>query len=743
MPAIPQAMLGLASDTNASAAALAGVHPAVARLLALGRRRGWLSFEELNNTLPDEMVEPAQVHDLLTRIDRLGIELVDELEYRARVHRMLLDQGTGLDVGTPVAGPSGAASIGPAAVFRAMSVRGGQRDARAVQLRHDLRKPAPEVRDEDAEEAAQLQRDLQDVVEESNAKASVDDPIRTYLAQMGVIPLLTRDEEVRLAKKIETTRMIFRRRCMESDYIVAQAVEVLRSVERGQTPFDRTMRISTSDPHAKTRILRRLPTNLPTLEALLELNQEDFRELRGARKAKNEGEAATIRARMAARRARMARLAEECSLRTGRIVPMMRKLRAIAKKMVELDQAIKLATLPEEKLPPRLRNKRRRPSVPAEDVAVMKEELAGLKRLVLEEPADLLRRVRGLATVLWEYEQARRDLCGGNLRLVVSIAKKYRNRGLTFLDVIQEGNTGLMRAVDKYEYKRGYKFSTYATWWIRQAITRAIADHARTIRVPVHMIETVGKIRAIQKALLQANGMEPTYEEIGEHAGMSANEVRKVLHVAKHPSSLDRPMGEGDEGSFGDFVPDQDTGAPSDIAAQEALKLRIEAVLKTLTYREREIIKLRYGIGDGYTYTLEEVGRIFKVTRERVRQVEAKAIKKLQHPVRARKLEGFVDQSRNAARDNGRSRRGVPAKPDGAIFAGLGMPEGSRFDVASFDQSDADDGSDFGAQTPSALLPAPHADAPATGDDPLATNGHVDANSLPQPDSQAPDGFVP
>jgi RNA polymerase primary sigma factor len=204
------------------------------------------------------------------------------------------------------------------------------------------------------------------------------------------------------------------------------------------------------------------------------------------------------------------------------------------------------------------------------------------------------------------------------------------------LDIIQEGNTGLMRAVDKYEYRRGYKFSTYATWWIRQAITRAIADHARTIRIPVHMIETMSRLRTAGKVLLQRLGREPSIEEIAEEAEMSIEETRRVLKISKHPISLDRPIGESEDSYFGDFIEVAS-------AAQEMLKERIDTILKTLSYREREIIKLRYGIGDGYTYTLEEVGRIFKVTRERVRQVEAKAIRKLQHPVRSRRLEGFLD----------------------------------------------------------------------------------------------------
>ncbi|MCZ6835466.1 MAG: RNA polymerase sigma factor RpoD, partial [Planctomycetota bacterium] len=240
------------------------------------------------------------------------------------------------------------------------------------------------------------------------------------------------------------------------------------------------------------------------------------------------------------------------------------------------------------------------------------------------------------------YQTAKQKLSAGNLRLVVSIAKKYRNRGLPFLDIIQEGNTGLMRAVDKYEYKRGYKFSTYATWWIRQAITRAIADHARTIRVPVHMIETMSKLRTIQKHLLQDIGREPTIEEIALQAGMPVEETRRVMKISRHPISLDRPVGESEDSQFGDFIEDERQSAPADTASSEMLRQRINDILKTLTYREREILKLRYGIGDGYTYTLEEVGRILKVTRERVRQVESKAIRKLQHPVRQRRLASFL-----------------------------------------------------------------------------------------------------
>ena len=263
---------------------------------------------------------------------------------------------------------------------------------------------------------------------------------------------------------------------------------------------------------------------------------------------------------------------------------------------------------------------------------------------VLEDADTFVQRGAEIRHRFAEYEEAKRKLSSGNLRLVVSIAKKYRNRGLTFLDLIQEGNTGLMKAVEKYEYRRGYKFSTYATWWIRQAITRSIADQARTIRIPVHMIETMSKIRNVTKKLLQRLGREPTIDEIAQASGISVDETKRVMKISKHPISLDRPIGDSEDSYFGDFIEDEQAESPVNAATHEMLKDKIDQVLQTLTFREREIIKLRYGIGDGYTYTLEEVGKIFKVTRERVRQIEAKAVRKLQHPVRARKLEGFLEQ---------------------------------------------------------------------------------------------------
>jgi len=389
------------------------------------------------------------------------------------------------------------------------------------------------------------------------------------------------------------------------------------------------MKVSTAENLSKETISERMPANLQTVEKIIQADIEDWATVRLPDRADDVQRHA--RRKLWRRRRRAAKLVEELSLRTSKIQPLMKKLQHICNKMEDIQRLIARAG---------------DNNTPLEDLQVMKEELEGLIDLVLEEPDLLRKRVKAIQKVFNDYEQAKRELSGGNLRLVVSIAKKYRNRGLSFLDIIQEGNTGLMRAVDKYEYRRGYKFSTYATWWIRQAITRAIADHARTIRIPVHMIETMSRLRNISKRLVQELGREPTIEEIADQAGMSVSEARRVLKISRHPISLDRPVGESEDSYFGDFIEDETVENPVETAGSEMLKDRIEEVLKTLTYREREIIKLRYGIGDGYTYTLEEVGRIFKVTRERVRQVEAKAIRKLQHPVRSRKLEGFLEALR-------------------------------------------------------------------------------------------------
>jgi RNA polymerase primary sigma factor len=406
-------------------------------------------------------------------------------------------------------------------------------------------------------------------------------------------------------------------------------VDTLARVHRGELPFDRTIKVSLTERLTKEQILARMPHNLATIRHLLDESREDFRKL--IRKSTPAAEHAEARRRFVRRRRKCLQLVEELSLRTRRVQPLMKQLEQFACRM--------------EALRARLSQIKDRPEA-REERANLRKELNDLLLLTLESPRSLRKRCEMFRRQYEHYEQVTRQLSSGNLRLVVSIAKKYRNRGLSFLDLIQEGNTGLMRAVDKYEYRRGFKFSTYATWWIRQAITRAIADQARTIRIPVHMIDVLSKLRNIQKRLLQELRREPTTEEVARRADLSIDEVKRVLDIGRHPVSLDRPIGDGEDSTFGEFIEDVGSDNPVKNANNGILREKLESLLKTLTYREREIIRLRYGLGDGYTYTLEEVGRIFKVTRERVRQIEAKAVRKLQHPVRSRQLEGFL---RNAA----------------------------------------------------------------------------------------------
>ncbi|MHC4736374.1 MAG: RNA polymerase sigma factor RpoD [Planctomycetota bacterium] len=544
-------------------------------LIEKGDKKGFLTYEEMNEGLPEEAVSPTRLDALLATLDEMGIDLLDE--------------------------------------------------ANVQKQQEEEFEESEEQEEAGREDQVAVDKLLEKQLLEPEATRRIDDPIRMYLTQMGQIPLLNRKAEITLARKIEIARMDFRRKLLQCDYCARNALDLLQQVDEGMLSFDRTIRTSPAENLAKSTIKKRLPVNCGTVNQLLKMHESLFKKAVESKDGKLD-KAALKRIRR--NRRKIATLLEELSLRTSRIQPMKNKLHSISQKMHQLQQIIEDG--------PNL-------DYTSEDIEAVKEELTGLQELVNEAPKQLDKRLRMMDRVFTQYEQAKRYLSSANLRLVVSIAKKYRYRGLSFLDIIQEGNTGLMRAVDKYEYRRGYKFSTYATWWIRQAITRAIADHARTIRIPVHMIETMSRLRAASKVLHQKLGREATIEEIAQEAEMSVEETRRVLKISKHPVSLDRPIGDSDDSYFGDFIEDDDIDSPVASATQEMLRERIDIILKTLSYREREIIKLRYGIGDGYTYTLEEVGRIFKVTRERVRQVEAKAIRKLQHPVRARKLEGFLD----------------------------------------------------------------------------------------------------
>ncbi len=533
-------------------------------LVTKAKAQGFLTYDQVNDYLPNEAASPEKLDNLLVALDELGIEIVDEHP----------DGEVPDNSGSQNQDASGSADEPPPTDF------------------------LPKL---------------------------TDDPIRIYLTQMAEIPLLSREEEIALAKKIEVTRKRFRRSLMGSGLALRQTVRTLRKVQRGDLPFDRTIKVSLTERLTKEQIQARMPHNLPTLDHLMRQDEQDFGLL--LRKSTSDEQHAQARRRFMRRRAKKLTLVEELSLRIRRLQPMINELASISRRMDDIRRQLN---------GPRLANPEK------DEREALRRELRDLMIQTLESPRSLRKRCRLLQRQFTEYEQVKRQLSSGNLRLVVSIAKKYRNRGLSFLDLIQEGNTGLMRAVDKYEYRRGYKFSTYATWWIRQAITRAIADQARTIRIPVHMIDVLSKLRNVSKRLLQEMGREPTTEETAEAAGISLDETCRVLSIGRHPTSLDRPIGESEDCSFGEFIEDQHTESPLKLASNGLLRDKIDELLKTLTYREREIIRLRYGLDDGYSYTLEEVGRIFKVTRERVRQIEAKAVRKLQHPVRSRELEGFL-----------------------------------------------------------------------------------------------------
>jgi len=488
-----------------------------------------------------------------------------------------------------------------------------------------------ELDDEDAdldgEALADLDEEVDDLVgADGDPESWSDDPVRMYLTQMGEIPLLTRQQEIALAKRIELTRRRFRRRVLECDYVVQQAVRVLRRVHDGELPFDRTVQVSVTDRLEKEQILGRLPHNLKTLNVILKRNRRDYNIATSKSRPMGERRAAWRRLGYARRRA--VRLVEELGLRTQRIETNIATLDEFSRRVDELKARI---------------DEHRKAGGAAKEREPWVLEYRNILRATQETPRSLRNRVKFLKEVYAEYQEAKRGLSEGNLRLVVSIAKKYRNRGLSFLDLIQEGNAGLMRAVDKFEYRRGFKFCTYATWWIRQAITRAVADQSRTIRIPVHMVETMSRVRNVSRQLLQDLGREPTIEETANASGTCMDETRRVLAMSRYPISLDRPVGNSEDSHFGDLLPDGAAESPAIGATQEMLRRRINKVLKTLSYREREIIKLRYGLGDGYSYTLEEVGHIFKVTRERIRQIEAKAVRKLQQPSRSQELVGFLD----------------------------------------------------------------------------------------------------
>lgn len=454
-----------------------------------------------------------------------------------------------------------------------------------------------------------------------------DDPIRMYLHQMGQVPLLTREQEVEICKRIEkaeiTVKTLFNRLGVAPDMYMALG----ERLDRGEERFDRIVKDKFVDSRDKyIKILPRITTEIRATEKKLRKQFSEF-----LKKSTPKKRADRLEKDIAKTRLQIAKAFEKLHFK-----------QKVIETMAEGTQDYFIEFQKLEKKAQRCERKRKSKTRDLELREVSKEVKDSEIHLCMSAE-ELNNTYAELKEAMAQGQQARTEMVEANLRLVISIVKKYMNRGLSFLDLIQEGNTGLMKAVEKFEYRRGYKFSTYATWWIRQAATRAIADQARTIRIPVHMIETINKLLRVQKKLVQQLGREPTPEEAAEELDMPVERVRAVYKMAQQPISLQSPVGDSDDAHFGDFIEDKSAENPSEMTAHSMLKDRLRDVLNTLTDRERQVLDYRFGLTDGYSRTLEEVGKEFNVTRERIRQIEAKALRKLRHPTRLRKLEGFLE----------------------------------------------------------------------------------------------------
>lgn len=453
-----------------------------------------------------------------------------------------------------------------------------------------------------------------------------DDPIRMYLHQMGQVPLLTREQEVEICKRIEDAEALVRKHFNRFGFAAQLYLELTDKLANTEERFDRVVVDKFVD--SRDKYLKLLPKLKREIQASHRRLTNQFTEARKARLGRAREQKRNLMERT---RSQLIRVFEKLQFKQKVIETMASHGESLYKEyrnglneLARLDKA---------------RKSRKRDDM----ILERKKQLQEMELKFVMLPEDALKDFAELRQAMRNGQKARTEMVEANLRLVISIVKKYMNRGLSFLDLIQEGNTGLMKAVEKFEYRRGYKFSTYATWWIRQAATRAIADQARTIRIPVHMIETINKLLRVQKKLVQEFGREPTPEEAAEEMEMPVERVRAVYKMAQQPISLQSPVGDGDDAHFGDFIEDKTAENPSEMTAYSILKERLKDVLHTLTDRERAVLDYRFGLTDGYSRTLEEVGREFSVTRERIRQIEAKALRKLRHPTRMRKLEGFLE----------------------------------------------------------------------------------------------------
>ena len=461
----------------------------------------------------------------------------------------------------------------------------------------------------------------------------MDDPIHLYLIQMGETPVMSPEEEKAAALRIEKTRVVYRRHLFQLDYILYASVLLLERVKNGTLRLDRTLDVSVTNAPRKIHLNGLLRPHLETLKQIVIENRKDALRARSRRFSPEERLISSRRLRH--RRLKGYRLLTELGIRNSVLTPYLEKLRKMSIRMSRLREQIGKIKSDELKLKDSCFREKK--------VRHLRKQLRGLMRRTGETALSLEKKFLNLDNAAKKYGLAKRDFSAGNLRLVVSIAKKYKNRGLGFLDLIQEGNTGLMRAVEKFQYKRGCKFSTYATWWIHQAITRAISEQGKNIRVPAHVMESISAIRATSHEISVNGDSSTTLAEITSSSGASPGDLDKALRASRQPLSLDTPVGEDSENVYGDMIEDTRQVDPMVEISRSDLRRILEDILSALSERERQIIRLRYGFVDGYNYTLEEVGKIFEVTRERVRQIEANAVRKLQHPMRAKLLYPFLE----------------------------------------------------------------------------------------------------